>query len=235
LSRRDDEPVLPWRGDVFGLMVARAICARCPVRVECLDYALEVGDPLLGVWGGTSKLERRRMRGTRSSTMLLDGSWQPFGSGFGYHVSCGLERADRFGKQRWERLRKQIGLQRVRLHDRRHFHGTELAAAGPDAGIDTSTSYVAASSSIGERAGCGISEVSVNAGRGRPIIRTATPRRRGRTGAAASCRGGPARTAGTGGTRAPGAGPLTSRTSASPSSATGRSPRGHSARSSRRS
>src|SRR5207244_6443761 len=52
--------------------------------------------------------------------------------------------------------------------------------------------------------------------RGRPLIRAATPRRRGRTGAAASCRGGPARTAGTGGTRAPGAGPLTSRTSASP-------------------
>ncbi len=36
---------------------------------------------------------------------------------------------DHFGKQ-WERLRKKIGLTHVRLHDFRHFHGTELASAG---------------------------------------------------------------------------------------------------------
>jgi integrase len=31
---------------------------------------------------------------------------------------------------RWERLRERIGLEHVRLHDWRHYHGTELAAAG---------------------------------------------------------------------------------------------------------
>lgn len=30
---------------------AKAICAKCPVRGECLDHALAVGEPW-GVWGG---------------------------------------------------------------------------------------------------------------------------------------------------------------------------------------
>jgi integrase len=36
---------------------------------------------------------------------------------------------DHFGKQ-WERLRKKLDLDHIRLHDWRHFHGTELASAG---------------------------------------------------------------------------------------------------------
>jgi len=36
---------------------------------------------------------------------------------------------DHFGGQ-WERLRKKLGLDHIRLHDWRHFHGTELASAG---------------------------------------------------------------------------------------------------------
>ena len=43
--------------------------------------------------------------------------------------SRGRAHLDHFGKQ-WERLRKRIGLSHVRLHDFRHFHGTELASAG---------------------------------------------------------------------------------------------------------
>jgi WhiB family redox-sensing transcriptional regulator len=40
---------------------AKAVCVACPVRVECLEHAL--ADPeLVGVWGGTSDRERRRMR-----------------------------------------------------------------------------------------------------------------------------------------------------------------------------
>lgn len=39
---------------------AKAICAVCPVREECLEYALEVrpGD---GVWGGLTATERHRL------------------------------------------------------------------------------------------------------------------------------------------------------------------------------
>ena len=39
---------------------AREVCARCPVRRECLAYA--VAEDLEGVWAGTSKQERRAMR-----------------------------------------------------------------------------------------------------------------------------------------------------------------------------
>jgi WhiB family redox-sensing transcriptional regulator len=38
--------------------VAKAICARCSVREECLEYALRTRDPH-GVWGGMNEMERR--------------------------------------------------------------------------------------------------------------------------------------------------------------------------------
>ncbi len=40
---------------------AKALCARCPVRPECLAYAL-AHDERFGVWGGASERARRRMR-----------------------------------------------------------------------------------------------------------------------------------------------------------------------------
>lgn len=40
---------------------ARAICAGCPVKTECLDFALDGGDHH-GVFGGTSERERRSLR-----------------------------------------------------------------------------------------------------------------------------------------------------------------------------
>jgi WhiB family redox-sensing transcriptional regulator len=39
---------------------AKAICATCPVRTECLEAAL-VKREKFGVWGGASEAERRRM------------------------------------------------------------------------------------------------------------------------------------------------------------------------------
>jgi WhiB family transcriptional regulator, redox-sensing transcriptional regulator len=42
------------------LAAAKAVCARCEVRRQCLSYALAAG-PLQGVWGGTSEEERRRL------------------------------------------------------------------------------------------------------------------------------------------------------------------------------
>ena len=39
---------------------AKAICARCPVRIDCLDYALGIREPH-GVWGGMNEQERRRL------------------------------------------------------------------------------------------------------------------------------------------------------------------------------
>jgi WhiB family redox-sensing transcriptional regulator len=39
---------------------AKAICARCPIRRECLSYALDAG-PIQGVWGGMTEEERHRL------------------------------------------------------------------------------------------------------------------------------------------------------------------------------
>jgi WhiB family transcriptional regulator, redox-sensing transcriptional regulator len=40
---------------------AKQICASCPVRAACLEWALETGQEA-GVWGGTSEDERRVLR-----------------------------------------------------------------------------------------------------------------------------------------------------------------------------
>lgn len=37
---------------------AKAFCAICPVRVECLEYAVRIREPY-GVWGGLNEIERR--------------------------------------------------------------------------------------------------------------------------------------------------------------------------------
>jgi WhiB family redox-sensing transcriptional regulator len=39
---------------------ARSLCRRCPVREQCLEYAMAVEEPH-GIWGGLNELERKRM------------------------------------------------------------------------------------------------------------------------------------------------------------------------------
>jgi WhiB family redox-sensing transcriptional regulator len=48
---------------------AKAICSRCPVRVECLAFALE-SKVEFGVWGGLNGRERRAL--TRQSPRTND-------------------------------------------------------------------------------------------------------------------------------------------------------------------
>ncbi|MET9387507.1 WhiB family transcriptional regulator [Streptomyces sp. NPDC002928] len=40
---------------------AKAVCRRCPVMKQCLNWAIRV-DPVEGIWGGTTEAERRAMR-----------------------------------------------------------------------------------------------------------------------------------------------------------------------------
>jgi WhiB family redox-sensing transcriptional regulator len=47
--------------DYAGLKKAKAVCAQCPVKDECLDFAIE-SNQSLGVWGGASPNERRQIR-----------------------------------------------------------------------------------------------------------------------------------------------------------------------------
>lgn len=43
---------------------AVAVCARCPVRTECLEYAIELGEQH-GIWGGVGRDIRNRVRRQR--------------------------------------------------------------------------------------------------------------------------------------------------------------------------
>jgi WhiB family redox-sensing transcriptional regulator len=76
---RMQEQTLTWRHqaacrgadtDLFfpeseaGAGPALAICAACPVRDECLEFALTTNQPD-GVWGGATESQRRRLRRSR--------------------------------------------------------------------------------------------------------------------------------------------------------------------------
>jgi WhiB family transcriptional regulator, redox-sensing transcriptional regulator len=58
----DPDLFFPDRGE--SLEPAKAVCAECVVRDECLEFALAAGERF-GVWGGTSERERRRIRRQR--------------------------------------------------------------------------------------------------------------------------------------------------------------------------
>lgn len=52
-------PFFPEKGE--SARAAKRICAGCPVREACLQYAL--GDNILeGVWGGTTEKDRRQLK-----------------------------------------------------------------------------------------------------------------------------------------------------------------------------
>jgi WhiB family redox-sensing transcriptional regulator len=71
---RDLPPSTFFPSDGVGVEVARRICADCPVKGPCLEYALE-NRVDHGVWGGTSERERRRiMRQRRRATTGADGA-----------------------------------------------------------------------------------------------------------------------------------------------------------------
>jgi WhiB family redox-sensing transcriptional regulator len=44
---------------------AKAICRTCPVRRECLEYALRIREPH-GIWGGLNEIERKAMLAVRA-------------------------------------------------------------------------------------------------------------------------------------------------------------------------
>lgn len=60
----DKPPSLFFPSDGVGVEVAKRICAECPVKDPCREYALENRIDH-GVWGGTSERERRRILRSR--------------------------------------------------------------------------------------------------------------------------------------------------------------------------
>ena len=57
---REREPSFFFPSDGVGVDRARRVCAECPVKEPCLEYALR-NRIEHGVWGGASERERRRI------------------------------------------------------------------------------------------------------------------------------------------------------------------------------
>jgi len=68
---RGIDPAEFFPSDGLGVDRARRVCDDCPVRAECLEYALEYRIEH-GVWGGASERERRRILRRRRGITLAN-------------------------------------------------------------------------------------------------------------------------------------------------------------------
>lgn len=73
----DPNLFIPERDDTSGRNTrypdqVKAMCAACPVRQECLDYALVLGGQLAGYWGGTTPRQRRTMHANAGRQQALE-------------------------------------------------------------------------------------------------------------------------------------------------------------------
>ena len=59
-AQTDPEEFFPAKGDSDTVKRAKAVCAECPVKAECLEAALENREQY-GVWGGLNVTERQRL------------------------------------------------------------------------------------------------------------------------------------------------------------------------------
>lgn len=59
--------------DGAGVIRAQRVCAKCPVTVSCLEYALK-HQVDHGVWGGCSERKRRRILKARESAVMVSQS-----------------------------------------------------------------------------------------------------------------------------------------------------------------
>lgn len=59
----DPESFFPEKGSLTNQAVLR-VCKRCPVRRDCLEFAL-ANDLDYGVWGGFTAMQRRRIKRDR--------------------------------------------------------------------------------------------------------------------------------------------------------------------------
>lgn len=58
-AQTDPEAFFPEKGG--STRDAKKVCGACPVKQQCLEYALS-NDERFGIWGGMSERERRRLR-----------------------------------------------------------------------------------------------------------------------------------------------------------------------------
>lgn len=68
----DPNLLFPDRGDLASVANAKAVCAVCDVRAECLQYAIDTEQDL-GIWGGATRVDlqvARRGRGRPKATIM---------------------------------------------------------------------------------------------------------------------------------------------------------------------
>lgn len=58
-AQTDPESFFPEKGG--STREAKAVCKKCTVRAECLDYAID-HDERFGIWGGMSERDRRKLK-----------------------------------------------------------------------------------------------------------------------------------------------------------------------------
>lgn len=89
-AQTDSEAFFPEKGGTT--KPAKQICATCPVRSQCLEYAMD-HDERFGVWGGLSERERRKLRWEREGGMRRNAR-RPNGHGWRCRcVDCDQYRA----------------------------------------------------------------------------------------------------------------------------------------------
>lgn len=86
-AETDPEAFFPEKGG--STKAAKAVCSQCPVRAECLTYALD-NDERFGVWGGVSERGRRRLQGQPDDT----GACGTYPKGYGRHRKRGERPCD---------------------------------------------------------------------------------------------------------------------------------------------
>jgi WhiB family redox-sensing transcriptional regulator len=66
----DPDLFFPDKGDSNpAIAAAAATCIGCPVRSQCLEYAIRHDQP--GIWGGTTERERKRIRRARNQARAV--------------------------------------------------------------------------------------------------------------------------------------------------------------------
>jgi WhiB family transcriptional regulator, redox-sensing transcriptional regulator len=70
-AQADPDAWFPDKGQHAVAKTAIRVCRACPVRAQCLDYALSGADTwggiATGIWGGTTPAERDRLRQQRKA------------------------------------------------------------------------------------------------------------------------------------------------------------------------
>lgn len=107
----------PWHWDDHGTPEARAVCAECPVRLQCATEALQRAEPR-GMWGGLDPDDRRDLahhrgyelpglppHGTRSRFVHRTHACRPEQTG----IPCPSSVTCRERHRRWAAERRAAG------------------------------------------------------------------------------------------------------------------------------